>query len=337
MKKVLALLLGVCFILAMVAGCGTSTPTAAAAVKTGLAVITSLSKSTSATVDAEGLAEADSTVIAVTVDEDGVITNCVIDAVQPKVNFNNAGEITTALDTEFDSKQELGTDYGMGAVSSIGKEWNEQADAFAAYVVGKTVEEVKGIAVDAEGYPTDAELSASVTVHVVDFIEGVDKAVMNAQDLGAKEGDTLGIGIQSTISRSANAGDEDGEAEAYNYYAAATFDADGVITSCILNASQGVVTFDGTGTITSDITVAPKTKNELGDEYGMKAVSSIGKEWYEQAASFAEYATGKTAEEVAGISLDEEGHATDAELTSSVTVHVGDFLAVIQECAASAK
>ncbi len=336
MKKSLALMLGICFILAMVAGC--TTPTTAAAVKTGLAVISSLSKSTDATADAEGLAEADSTVIAVLVDKNGVIVSCMIDAVQPKVNFTNAGEITTALDTAFESKQELGDAYGMGAVSGIGKEWNEQANAFAAYVVGKTVEQVEGIAVTEDGYAADTELAASVTVHVTDFIEGVAKAVANAQDLGAKEGDTLGMGIESTISRSTDAtADAEGLAEAYNYYAATSFDADGVITSCVLDASQGRVNFDATGMISTDLTVAPMTKNELGDDYGMKAASGIGKEWYEQAASFADYVIGKTAAEVDDIAVSEEGYATDAELTSSVTVHVVDFITVIDECAANAK
>ena len=35
----------------------------------------------------------------------------------------------------------------MRGNSGIGKEWNEQANAFAEYIVGKTVDEVKGIAV----------------------------------------------------------------------------------------------------------------------------------------------------------------------------------------------
>ena len=65
----------------------------------------------------------------------------VIDAVQANVNFNAAGTITTDLAAAQPSKNELGADYGMGKVSSIGKEWDEQAAAFASYVTGKTVAE----------------------------------------------------------------------------------------------------------------------------------------------------------------------------------------------------
>ena len=79
------------------------------------------------------------------------ITSMVIDAVQANVNFNAAGTITTDLSAAQPSKNELGADYGMGKVSSIGKEWDEQAAAFASYVTGKTVAEATGIAVTEEG------------------------------------------------------------------------------------------------------------------------------------------------------------------------------------------
>lgn len=65
----------------------------------------------------------------------------------------------------------------------------------------------------------------------------------------------------------------------------------------------------------------------------MKAASSIGEEWYEQAAAFAQYVTGKTASEVSGIAVDETGHAADSDLTASVTVGIADFLAAIAKAA----
>ena len=54
-----------------------------------------------------------------------------------------------------------------------------------------------------------------------------------------------------------------------------------------------------------------QTKNQLGDGYGMKQASSIGKEWNEQAAGFCAYVTGKTAAQVAGLAVDESGKAAD--------------------------
>jgi hypothetical protein len=68
----------------------------------------------------------------------------------------------------------------MRAASAIGKEWNEQAAAYAEYTVGKTVDEVNGTAVE-EGRATDADLAASVSVHITDFNTAITKAVASAQ------------------------------------------------------------------------------------------------------------------------------------------------------------
>lgn len=226
----------------------------------------------------------------------------------------------------------------MAGSSKIKKEWNEQANAFAAYVTGKTVNEVKGIAVNAEGVPTAAELTSSVTVHIADFVAGIEKAAANARELGAKSGDRLGLGAVTAISDSKDAtADKAGLAQAYSTYAVATFGADGKITSSIIDASQSNVDFTGEGKITSDKAAVLKTKNELGAEYGMAKTSKIKKEWNEQAEAFAGYITGKTVAEVKGIAVNAEGVPTAAELTSSVTIHVGDFMTIIEKASANAK
>ena len=301
-------------------------------VMTGLAVLNSVAKSADAAADADGLAQADSLIVAVTVDSEGVITDCVIDQAQSKVNFNAAGELVTPLDATFKTKNELGTEYGMNKASAIGKEWNEQAEAFAQYVIGKTVAEVAGIAVS-EGYAADADLLASVTVHITDFMAGVEKAVANAAELGAAKGDMLSIATTTNISKSKNAAEaEDGLAQVYSTYVAMTQNAEGKITSCIFDGSQSNVNFDATGMITTDLSVAPRTKNELKEEYGMAKNSSIGKEWYEQAAGFAAYVTGKTVEEVSGIAIS-EGYAADADILASTTIHITDFIALVEKAA----
>jgi len=363
MKKIVALIMSLALLAVIFSGCGSAagTPsgeaaatvtgeatttapaesTAAApatgdALKTGLAVVTSLAKSTDAG-DKDGLAEVDSTIVAVLVDGAGKIVNCKIDAAQTKINFSKEGKIATALDTLQKTKQELKTEYGMGTASGIKKEWNEQADAFAAYVTGKTVDEVKGIAVDAAGVATASDLTSSVTIHIGDFVAAIEKAVNNAQDLGAKTGDKLGLGINTSISGSKDvAADAAGLAQAYSYYTATTFGADGKVTSCVIDASQGNVNFDATGKITTDIKAAVQTKDEIKEAYGMKKASKIGKEWYEQAAAFAQYATGKSVDEIKGIAVD-KGVATAADLTSSVTIHIGDFQTIIEKASANAK
>lgn len=332
MKKLLIIVAAALLTLALVAGCAAKP--AQGGVKTGLGVVTSISSSKDAAADAPGLAQADSVIAAVTVDASGKILSCVIDTAQSKANFGADGLITTPLDTEFPTKLERGADYGMKVASSIGKEWNEQAEAFAKYVTGKTAAEVKGIAVSESGNPTGSDLTASVTVHITEFVEAVEKAVANAADLGAAAGDSLRLSAITSISGSKNAeAGAAGQVQFYTNYTALTLDASGKITSCILDASQAKVDFDAAGVITADLAAPVSTKNEIKEGYGMKAASGIGKEWYEQAAAFAKYVTGKTAAEVSGIALTEQGNATSTDITASVTIHVNDFISGIAKAA----
>lgn len=358
MKKLLSILLVLAMVLAISVGCSPKeaeqpkeveqpkeneqpkeeTPVSGDGVKTGMAVISSLEKSKDAAADAEGTAQVDSVVVAVMVDKDGKIVKAKIDTAQTKIGFNNEGKITTDLATVFKSKQDLGTEYGMHKASSIGKEWNEQANAFAEYIVGKTVEEIKGFKLDDETHLTDEDILASVTMKVGGYIEAIEKAVANAQDLGAKATDSLGLGVETTIDKSKDAtADAAGLAQAYTHYVATTFDADGKITSCIIDASQSNVNFDATGKITTDLAAPLKTKLELGADYGMRKNSKIDKEWNEQADAFAKYVVGKTVEEVKGIAIDEATKPTDADLTASVTVSIGSFQSMIEKAKSNAK
>ena len=105
-----------------------------------------------------------------------MITSCYIDAVQANVDFDAAGVITTDLTAVPPTKNELGDNYGMGQISPIGKEWNEQVAAFCAYVTGKTLDQVAGIAVTEKGAAADADLAASVTIAIGEFQALIAKA-----------------------------------------------------------------------------------------------------------------------------------------------------------------
>ncbi|HBM74467.1 MAG TPA: hypothetical protein DD429_02790, partial [Clostridiaceae bacterium] len=65
--------------------------------------------------------------------------------------------------------------------------------------------------------------------------------------------------------------------------------------------------------------------------------SKIGKEWDEQAAGFAKYVVGKTADEVKGITVTDEGTPSDADLKSSVTIHIAPFQNIILAASKNAK
>ncbi len=195
MKTKIVCILGLALTAAVLtAGCGNAKDTAGktedkgnqsagteSGSKAGLGIVTDLSNSKAATAAEAGLVQTDATIAAVTVDAQGKIVTCTIDSVQAKVAFDGTGKITGDVSAAVPSKQELGEGYKMKAASSIGKEWNEQADAFAAYCIGKTAEEVTGIAVTEKGTAADADLAASCTVHIGVFQEAVAKAVENAR------------------------------------------------------------------------------------------------------------------------------------------------------------
>lgn len=300
------------------------------ALKTGLSVMASL-EATGATAEEDGAAKTNISLIAVTVDENGVIESCVIDAVQGNVSVNAEGKVVTEAG-EILSKNELGEDYGMKKASSIGKEWNEQVAAIAEYAVGKTVEELKTNAVDETGAVKDADLASSATIYLGSFISGIEDAVNKAELLGASKGDELVLTAISNCAGTDATAEENGSADVTSDIIAVTKKGD-VITSCIIDSVQAKAAFAADGTFAEDVNGEVLSKLQIGENYGMKMASSIEKEWDEQAKAFCAYVTGKTADEVAGIALTEKASPADADLAASVTVSIANFQALVAKAA----
>ena len=304
------------------------------AVKTGLALITTAGESTSASADAEGEAKYDVTLVAVNVDDNGVITSCVIDSIGTSVKFDATGAITSDLTAPIQTKNELGEAYGMKAYAGAKYEWNEQAAALANYAVGKTVEELKTGAIGEDGKAKDADLATTATIYLGGYVAGIEEAVANAHHVGAQAGDKLILSTLISIGDSVSADAENAGTAQLNVDAVAMTMNGNVITSAIIDAVQAKVSFDATGTITTDLTVSMQTKNQLGEAYGMKAYAGAKYEWNEQSANFCDYITGKTAADVAGISVNEGTKPNEGtDLASSVTIAIGGFMALIDKAA----
>ena len=352
MKKALFALIALLLATAMLTGCmGTpvvvndctcpsegqtnpTEPTAAVsegAVKTGLAVITTAADSTSATAEAAGAVKLDSTLVAVTVDDEGIITSCIIDSIPATVNVDATGAITSDLTAAVPTKNELGENYGMVAWGGAIAEWDAQVAALCSYAVGKTVDQLKNGAIDETGKaPEGSELASSATIYLGGFVSGIEAAVNNATHLGAEAGDELKLVTLNKLSSSTNATAEAAGCVQLDGDIAAVTVKDGIITSCIIDSVQAKVNFDTTGTITSDLTAQIPSKNQLGENYGMVAWGGAIAEWNVQAASFASYVTGKTADQVAGIAINEATKpAAGSDLASSVTISIGGFQALI--------
>ena len=302
--------------------------TAEGAVKTGLAVITGAEAGTK---DETHTISFDVTLVAVLVDDNGVIQDCVIDSLGATLAFDNTGTIVTDLAAEVLTKNELGDAYGMKAYAGAKYEWYEQAEALANYAVGKTVEELRAGAVNESGKAADADLAATATIYLGGYVDAIEKAVANAQHLGAQAGDTLKLASLNSLADSTGVTEEKvGNAQLNVDVTAITLNGD-VITSCVIDSLQAKVPFTGKGEDTIPTEFA--TKNELGEAYGMKAWGNAKYEWNEQAANFAAYVTGKTAAEVMGIAVNEGTKPTDADLSASVTIAIGGFQALIAKAA----
>ena len=137
MKKILAV--GLASVLALsFAACSNGEEAAeggsdAATVKTGLAVVSSISevKETTLTID--------SVAAAVLVDADGKVVQVKIDEAQTKPDL----AVDNGNVTDLRTKLEKQGDYNMKGASPIGKEWYEQIAAFETWATGKTVDEIK--------------------------------------------------------------------------------------------------------------------------------------------------------------------------------------------------
>lgn len=283
-----------------------------------------------------------STYAAVLLDDAGKIVYVDIDSAQNEGTFDAMGAVVKAEAAP--TKTEKGADYGMVGNSAIGKEWFEQIAALEAYLVGKTLEEVKAIEVDEEAVPTGEDLKASVSVGIDAYIAAVEKAIANAVEV--KGVAKVGVGSVASVSgRAAVAAAEatattaaveaaPGRIQTNVTFTGVAFDKDGKVLVALLDVAQNNGTFDTTGAIVK--AEAAPTKQEKGADYGMVKASAIGKEWFEQANALTAYFVGKTADEVAAIAIDAEGVTTVEDLKTSVSVGIDEYLASFAKAVANA-
>ena len=158
----------------------------------------------------------------------------------------------------------------------------------------------------------------------------------NENVAGAVSGEVrTGLGTVISLADSKSANDEKPAAAQANVtMCAASFDEDGAIISVSIDTAQCKIAYDEKGQLTTDVDAAVQTKKQLGDNYGMKQVSGIGKEWYEQIEALEKWMTGKTVDQVLGMKVtDKEDHPSvpdEADLTSSVTISVGEYLEALK-------
>ena len=312
---------------------------AGAITKMGLGIITSVASSKELT-EGKATGQVDTTIAVVGMDKDGKIASITIDVAQQKVDFDGDMKITSDIAAEGKSKFELGDAYDMKKASAIKKEWFEQITELENWMMGKTIDEVKGMKIE-ENVSKEEDLLSTVTMKVSGYIAAVEKAAMNAIDVnGAVK---VGAGEVISLAKSkAMDGDKGAVAQVDTTIAATALDKDGKVVATKIDVAQTMVKFDVDGKVTNDVKADVQSKKERGEDYGMRKASEIKKEWFEQAEALEAWMVGKTPAEITGMKTykKDESHVAvpDVEdLKSSVTINVGDYLAAFKEAAEQAR
>lgn len=275
-------------------------------------------------------AQVDITVAAVTLDANGKVVACQIDAIQVKGAVDATGAIADSAAKDFTSKYDLKEGYNMKGASPIGAEWFEQIDVYELWCVGKTVDEIKA-GVNADGYPTDATLLTGCTIKTDEITLAVVDACQKAVASEAKSTDTLGISLIGKLEKQASAtAEKDGTFQAYVNFACTTQNAEGKITSVLIDSIQAKPTWGTDGVLTTDANQDVRTKYTKKGDYGMQVASTLTEgEWYQQIDVFKTMITGKTAAEVSAIAVDDGGYPTDDTLRTGCTMKVADYKTVV--------
>lgn len=174
MKKISILCLLTLILLMALTGCandGTEN------LKVGLGIDTVV-KTTDATEEKNGNVEFTLTSASVIIDENGRIVKCSVDTADYTVAYTAEGK--AAESGSLQTKYQQGDSYGMKIYGGAKKEWYEQADAFCAVAVGKTLDEIKALVAD-NGKGTDAVIQAGCTISVSEFVRAIETAVQNAK------------------------------------------------------------------------------------------------------------------------------------------------------------
>lgn len=323
MKKILSIALCVLMLVTALTACGEKPADKPATLKFGAGVIASSLAATDATADKAGQGSVDLTAAVITLDAEGKIVACDLDALQIKATYTTEGK--AVANAEFKTKRELGDGYNMVAYGQAKQEWYKQADAFEALIVGKTIADVRGLVVNESNKGTDEVVNAGCTIMINDFVTAIEKAAANAKDSDVTADATLKVttAVEQTCT-DATADKAGSNKVSATFFAAAL--KDGKVVKAESDCWEIEFGFDVTGKSTFDASKEIQSKREKGDNYGMVAYAGAAKEWYAQADAFDAACVGKTAAEIAGLKAD-DGKGVDSLKSAGCTIYVTGFVA----------
>ena len=189
------------------------------------------------------------------------------------------------------SSKELHDNYGIKPVSTLGKDWWEQVAYYESWVAEHGLDSVR---TDDKGHALNPDLISGATINVAELSQAVQNAIDGKTDDG---GYSLKTGTRYNT--------------AWGLYVANVIFRDGEPVKILLD----FITKDGA------------SSKEKYDNYGMKNISSINKDWWEQAAYFEDWVLKNG---IGAVKYDSQGKALNADLISGATMLIDDMtLAVL--------
>ena len=314
MKKLICVVLSILMLAAAFVGC----EKAPATLKMGLGVYTATPTTADASEDKDGQGKVAITAAVITVDAEGKVVTCQLDTADLTVKFTADGK--AVANDGFKTKYEQGKDYNMVTYGGAAKEWFEQADAFEAFVVGKTLDEIKALVAEGNKGNSDV-IAAGCTIMIHEFVGAIEKAFANLTDSAATAESTLKLGMNVEQTTADATEEKDGSNQVETTIFAAAVDAEGKVLAAASDCVQVKFTFDAAGASTLDTTKAISSKREAGTNYGMVAYGGAAKEWFEQADAFNALCVGKTATEIKALCA-ADNYGTDEVKTAGCTILV---------------
>ena len=316
MKKLICIVLSVLMLATAVAFVGCDK--APATLKMGLGVYTATPTTADATEDKDGQGKVAITAAVITVDAEGKVVACQLDTADLTVKFTLDGK--AVANDGFKTKYEQGKDYNMVTYGGAAKEWFEQADAFEAFVVGKTLDEIKALVAEGNKGNSDV-IAAGCTIMIHEFVGAIEKAFANLTDSTATAESALKLGMNVEQTTADATEEKDGSNQVETTIFAAAVDAEGKVLVAASDCVQVKFTFNATGASTLDTAKAIASKREAGANYGMVAYGGATKEWFEQADAFNALCVGKTATEIKALCA-ADNYGTDEVKTAGCTILV---------------
>ena len=190
-----------------------------------------------------------------------------------------------------ESSKEKYDNYGVKPVSTLGKEWWEQVKFYENWVVENGVDTVE---YDEEGHATNPDLISGATINISYYTE----AIKNASD--EPEHEIAGFTVKTGTSYN----------ETWGLTVANVIEQDNKIIGVLVDTFR-----DG------------ESSKEKFDNYGVKSISTLEKDWWEQIKFYENWVVENG---VDAVKYDEDGHAT-VDLISGATINISDFTKAIED------